>query len=111
MISPGSSKYLFLILVIFAVSFEIVADIMFKKWATENKNLLIVGGLCIYLVGTIIWAFSMRYNLFSKAVSIFSILNFVAAVLVGVFFFKEDLSLINKIGIALGLVSIVLIEI
>jgi multidrug transporter EmrE-like cation transporter len=95
----------------FAVSFEIVADIMFKKWATENKNLLMVGGLFIYLAGTVIWAYSMRYNLFSKAVSIFSILNFIAAILVGVILFKEDLSLINKIGIALGLASIVLIEI
>lgn len=111
MISPGHAKYLFLVLVIAAVAFEVVADVMFKKWATENKNILISGGLLIYLMGTIIWAFSMRYNLFSKAVSIFSILNFCVAVLVGVFFFKEDLSLINKIGIGLGLVSIVLIEI
>ena len=109
--TPGHYKYIFLILVTMAVALEVVADIMFKKWATENKNLLMMGGLLIYLVGTIIWAFSMRYNLFSKAVSIFSILNFVAAVLVGVLLFKEDLSSINRLGIALGLVSIILIEI
>lgn len=111
MLTPGSSKYLFLILVIVAVAFEVVADIMFKKWATENKNLLIIGGLLIYLVGTVVWAFSMRYNLFSKAVSIFSILNFIAAILIGVLLFKDDLSSINKVGIILGLISIVLIEI
>lgn len=32
-------------------------------------------------------------------------------VLVGVLFFKEDLSLTNKIGIILGIIGIVLIEI
>jgi multidrug transporter EmrE-like cation transporter len=39
------------------------------------------------------------------------VLNLIAVALVGVLYFKEDLTLINKIGIILGVVSVILIEI
>ncbi|HEY4495263.1 MAG TPA: EamA family transporter, partial [Candidatus Paceibacterota bacterium] len=68
-------------------------------------------GLVIYMVGTTFWAYSLKYGHLSKAISIFAILNLVILVLVGVFIFKEDLSLTNKIGIILGIIGIILIEI
>ena len=40
-----------------------------------------------------------------------SILNLIIVVLVGVLYFNETLSLVNKIGIALGVLSLILIEI
>lgn len=66
--------------------------------------------MVIYLVGTALWAFSLKYEYFSKAVSVFAILNLMIAVLAGVIIFKDDLSVINKVGIALGIISIILIE-
>ena len=60
---------------------------------------------------TTFWAYSLKYGHLSKAISIFAILNLVILVLVGVFIFKEDLSLTNKIGIILGIIGIILIEI
>ena len=79
--------------------------------ATINKNILFVLGLLIYFIGTIFWAFSLKYELLSKAVTIFSILNLIIVVSVGVLMFKEDLSTLNKIGIGLGILSVVMIEI
>lgn len=87
------------------------ADIFLKKWSIENKNYLLIIGLLIYFVGTIFWAFSLKYELLSKAGPIFTILNLVMIVLVGVIMFKENLSFVNTAGVVLGIVSIILIEI
>jgi len=66
--------------------------------------------LAVYFIGTIFWAFSLRYDYLSKAISVFTILNLIVVVLVGVLYFNEQLSFVNKIGIVLGIASILLIE-
>jgi multidrug transporter EmrE-like cation transporter len=103
-------KYIFFGLLLLAVVLEVAADILFKKWSIENKGLLLGIGLALYLVGTIFWAMSLKYDFLSKAVSIFTVLNMILVVIVGLFVFKEDVSTINKIGIALGIISVILIE-
>lgn len=106
-----SFKFLFFGLMALAVAFEVVADVLFKKWAIESKNLLFIIGMLIYVVGTIFWAFSLKYEFLSKSISIFTVSNLIILVLAGVIIFKEDLSLINKIGIGLGILSVILVEI
>ena len=104
-------KFIFMILIVLAVALEVVADVLFKKWSLNHRQVLFGVGLSIYFLGTIFWAYSLKYNYLSKAISVFTILNLVILVLVGVLVFKENLSLINKVGIALGIISIILIEI
>lgn len=104
-------KYIFLFLITLAVALEVVADVMFKKWSLGSKSYWLIIGLAIYMIGTTFWAYSLKYGHLSKAISIFAVLNLVILVLVGALIFKEDLSLINKIGIILGIISVVLIEI
>jgi multidrug transporter EmrE-like cation transporter len=111
MTSETTFKFIFFGLIIIAVALEIIADILLKKWSIENRNILFILGIILYFSGGIIWAFSLKYDYLSRAISIFSILNFIIIVLVGVLYFKEDLSLINKIGIGLGILSVILIEI
>lgn len=96
---------------VLAVVFEVIADIFLKKWSIESKNILLGIGLFLYFIGTVFWAITLKYENLAKAVSIFTILNFILVVLVGMIIFKEDMSLINKIGIGLGIVSVILIEI
>ncbi len=104
-------KIIFFLLIGLAVLLEVFADILFKKWAVLDKKSLLVIGLALYFVGTVFWALSLKHEYLSKAVSVFTVLNLICVVLVGVIYFKEDLSLINKAGIALGIVSVVLMEI
>ena len=106
-----SSRLIFLILLFIAVALEIFSDILFKKWALGSKNSLFIIGLIIYMIGTVFWAVSLKYEFLSKAISVFAVLNLIVLVLVGVVLFKEDLSFINKIGIGLGVLSVILIEI
>ena len=110
MVSQIAFKYSFIFLIVLAVVLEVFADIIFKKWSINSKNIFLYIGLLIYFIGTIFWAISLKYEYLSKAISIFTILNLIVIVLVGVIYFKEDLSLINKLGIALGILSVVLIE-
>ncbi len=104
-------KIIFFALISVAVIFEAIADFYFKKWSIENKTSLFSIGVVLYTVGTFIWAYSLKYEFLSKAISIFTVLNLIIIVLVGVFFFKEDLSLLNKLGIMLGVASIFLMQI
>lgn len=101
----------FFALIIFAVIFEVIADILFKYWTLNTKNLFLVGGVILYSIGTLIWAFSLKYEYLSKAITIFTVVNLIVVVLVGIFLFKEDLSMINKLGLLLGIISVILIQI
>ena len=49
--------------------------------------------------------------LYLLAISVFTVLNLVIVALVGIIYFKEDLSFINKIGIGLSVLAIILVEI
>lgn len=40
-------KYIFLALILIATALEIAGGILFKKWATENRNLFLAIGLII----------------------------------------------------------------
>ena len=105
-----SAKSLFWIFILIGASLEIIGDVFFKKWTIENKPLLMWVGFIIYAIGTLFWAFSLKYEMLSKAISILTILNLVIVVLIGVVFFKENISMVTKFGIILGIISIILIE-
>ena len=104
------SKYFFFLLIGLAVALEVVGDVILKKWSTENKTTLLIVGLVIYFIGSAFWIISLKYEYLSKAISIFTILNLIAVVLAGTLYLKEDLTVTNKIGIGLGIISLILIE-
>jgi multidrug transporter EmrE-like cation transporter len=104
-------KQYFFFLIILAVAFEVVADILFKYWSINAKGVLLWSGVTLYAIGTVIWAFSLKYEFLSKAIVVFTVLNLVIVALVGVFLFKENLSSINKIGIILGIIGVILVQI
>lgn len=101
----------FLVLIFLAVIFEVVADISFKFAHLQNRQLWLWSGMGLYTIGTVIWAFSLRYELLSKAISMFTVLNLIVVILVGVLFFQEHLSLVNKVGIGLGVLAVILMQV
>ncbi len=105
-----SPTILFWIFTILGVSLEITGDVFFKKWVLSDKPLLLWVGFGIYTVGTLFWALSLKHEMLSKAVSLFTILNLIIVVIVGVVFFKEEISVTSKLGILLGIISVALIE-
>jgi multidrug transporter EmrE-like cation transporter len=104
------SQILFLVLIIIAVTFESLADVSFKLSYVQDKNMWLWSGLVLYTISTIIWALSLKYEFLSKAVAIYTILNLIAVILIGVFFFDESMSTISKIGLGMGIVSVILMQ-
>lgn len=100
---------IFLGLIIGAAFFEINADILFKRWSINNSLAILAIGFLLYAIGSILWAFSLKYEPLSKAIEIFLIVNLTIDVLVGLYIFKEHLSTLNTLGILLGGISIVLL--
>jgi drug/metabolite transporter (DMT)-like permease len=103
-------NYLAPALIFVAVAFEVIADIFFKKWALAERNAFLIAGLALYFIGTVIWAYSLKFEDLSKAIVVFVVLNLILAVLAGVYFFGETLTAMQKVGVILGILSVVLIE-
>jgi len=103
-------KIIFFILIISASVLEVIADLFLKKWSITGRNYVFAAGVVIYLIATILWGFSLKYELMSKAITIFFVLNMILVVLAGVLIFGEEISLINKLGILLGIISLILVE-
>ena len=105
-----NTKLLSLGLILAAVILEAIADISFKQWSLTKNNTLVGVGFFIYMIGTIFWILSLRYEGLAKAISLFTVLNLIAIVAIGIVLFKEHLSLVNKLGIGLGIISVILLE-
>jgi drug/metabolite transporter (DMT)-like permease len=105
-----SPKWIFFGLIVVAVALEVAADVLFRKWSIENKALLLGAGLILYFIGTLFWAFSLKHETLSKSIVVFTLLNLIAGVAVGLLYFKEELSLFQKAGIGIGFLSVALIE-
>ena len=77
----------------------------------RGKSLALINRIGNILYRNIFWAISLRTEYLSRAVSIFTIVNLIVIAFVGVLYFKENLSVINQIGIGLGILSVILMEI
>lgn len=111
MTTPVVSRlFTFAFLLLPAVALEVAADIFFKKWAISSRGLMFFLGVLGYFAGTILWGYSLKYDQMSRLISVFMVLNLVTVILVGVLYFNERLRPVNMVGIALGVLSVILCE-
>jgi multidrug transporter EmrE-like cation transporter len=103
-------RYAALALLAVAVLFEAAGDILFKQSATTNKYVYFYVGFAVYVVGSLLWAYSLRFNLLSRSIVIFMVLNVIVVVAAGILFFKEHVTLATWIGMLLGVLSVILLE-
>jgi multidrug transporter EmrE-like cation transporter len=85
-------------------------DIVMKKWVATSNYYLYAAGLAIYLVGLNFLAQSFRYKNIAVASVILVIFNVAILALVSWLYFKEALSLMQILGIVLGIAAIVILE-
>ncbi|HAT74240.1 MAG TPA: hypothetical protein DCS08_04535 [Candidatus Moranbacteria bacterium] len=104
-------QYLPLILLFIGGSILTIGDIIMKKLVANNSATLFIIGLAVYLVGLIFLAYSFKYKNIAIASAIFVICNIITLSVVSWFYFKEVLTPLQIISIALGIGSIVFLEI
>ena len=109
------SKWLFLplwmVYLLALVAFEVVADVLAKHFALNGRLFFGVFSLCGYILANIAWLISLRSGgTLSRGSVIFSALNGVIAVVLGLFVFHEKASPNQLIGMVLGLAAIVFLS-
>jgi multidrug transporter EmrE-like cation transporter len=104
--------YAFLVL---AVVLEGSADLLLRKWGLDRaagggRWVFFALSLAVYMGGAVCWGLSLQYREVSRGIVAFAVLNVLAVAVAGVFLYGEELSPVNRVGIALGLCSLVLVE-
>lgn len=87
-----------------------VGDIFMKKWIGSSHAYWYAAGLILYILGMNFLAQSFRYKNIAVASVIFVIFNVVTLSLFSWLYFKEKISFMEMSGMALGLLSIVILE-
>lgn len=99
-----------LVLIFIGAIIEVFADIAFKWWNDKNEIHLIIIGVILYLTGTAFWVLSLKYESFTKSGTVFLLLNIILLTITGLLLFKDNISNINRLGIIIGIISIIMIE-
>jgi multidrug transporter EmrE-like cation transporter len=100
----------FWVLLAGAVVLEAAGDVLFKMAHIESRTTFLVLGTILYLIAVVVWAFSLKYEMLSKAIALFSVLNAMAVIAAGFVLFGEQPSLLAKVGMVLGVVAVGLLQ-
>jgi multidrug transporter EmrE-like cation transporter len=87
-----------------------VGDIIMKKWVTNGSHVFYFLGLAVYLVGLNFLAQSYHFRNIAGASTAMTIVNVILLLGFSYFYFKEPLSPLQLIGVALGIIAIVFLE-
>ena len=88
-----------------------LGDIIMKKWVVGGGNLLYLSGMAIYLLGLVFLVETFKYKNIAVASTIFVIFNVIILALVSWVYYKETLSIIQIIGIVMGIAAVIILEI
>ena len=88
-----------------------LGDIFMKKWVNTNSAIFYFVGLIVYLIGLNFLAQSFKFKNIAVASTIFVIFNVVTLSIVSWLYFKETLSTLQIIGMIIGIIAIVVMEI
>jgi drug/metabolite transporter (DMT)-like permease len=88
---------------------ELAADFLGKQWTLQKKSILFKASLSLYVLGNAFWLFAVLNGVgLSRGAILFAVGQEIATVSMGIFYFKESLNAKQKIGLLLGIFTIVI---
>jgi multidrug transporter EmrE-like cation transporter len=99
-----------IILLAIGAFIDTLGDIIMKKWVINKSIWIFIFGMFTYLIGLGFLAYSYNYKNIAVASVIFVILNIVMLSIASYFYFGESLSLLQIVGITIGIIAIVVLE-
>jgi multidrug transporter EmrE-like cation transporter len=99
-----------LILTIIAGLILTAGDIVLKKWVTTSYSTFYVAGLLLYFISLNLLAFSYKFEDIAVASMLMVIFNIITLTLIGYFVFKENITVYEITGIALGIAAMIFLE-
>jgi uncharacterized membrane protein len=93
------------------IFFEAIADIFAKEWSLGNRSFVYaILSLVAYLLANSSWLIALKYGSgLARGAIIFSVASAILASIIGLIFYKEQLTAIQLIGVFIGVISIILI--
>jgi len=87
-----------------------VGDLVMKKWIAGGGIVIYVIGLAIYLVGMVFLSQSYKFKNIAVASLMLVIFNIITLLIVSWLFYHEKLSVLQLVGMTLGLFSVIILE-
>jgi multidrug transporter EmrE-like cation transporter len=87
-----------------------IGDLFSGKWVKTDKKLFYALAFLFYIIGSIFLIYTYKSEDIVIATMVVEIINLVTLTLAGRFIFKENISKMEIIGIAIGLVALVILE-
>lgn len=92
------------------VLLEASADILAKTWQIKSIWFWAAAALIAYLLANMFWLLSLKNGAgLAKGAVLFSIMSAILAVIIGVVFYKEQITQIQLVGLIIGIIAIALI--
>jgi multidrug transporter EmrE-like cation transporter len=93
------------------VAFEIIADILAKEFALRGNLVFAVFSIVGYILANVAWLISLRSGgELSKGSVIFSALNGIVAIIIGLLIYHEKANPYQLIGLVRGVLAIVFLS-
>jgi drug/metabolite transporter (DMT)-like permease len=92
------------------ILFELIADIFAKTWSLRSGWWYAAGALVSYLICNSFWLIALKNGSgLARGAAIFSVISAILAIVLGVLFYKESITRLQIIGMALGVISVALL--
>lgn len=96
--------------IIFLIIFEIIADIFAKEYSLKGYWWFWVAAILAYVVANAFWLWGIRSGSgLARGAIIFSVVSAILAIIIGLYFYKEETNYIQVIGMVIGALSLILI--
>ena len=103
---PTWLVYLFVL-----VAFELIADVLAKQFSINGRLVFAVLSILGYVLANIAWLISLRSGgTLSRGSVIFSALNAIVAVIIGLLIYREKVGPYQVIGLVLGIAAIMFLS-
>ncbi len=90
---------------------EAIADIIAKEYQLKAGAVRFGGAILAYIIPTIFWLVALRYGAgLTKGAIYFSVASAILAIVIGLVLYKETLTTLQVIGVALGFIAIILLS-
>lgn len=107
-----NNKLIFWILIGILIFLEIFAELSLKKWAENNGYAYLIGGIVLYSLIAVGFGFALKNSdKLTIANSVWQLSALIVISLVGIFIYKDKLTVIQIIGLCMGVIAIILMAI
>jgi len=107
MILPYSTLLIWISPMLFSILSELFADFFGKSWTKNDRTILFVISLSLYVTANVFWIISVFNGVgLGRGAVVFAIGQQMAAILLGLIYFKEKLNRTQFVGAILGLITL-----